>query len=603
VRFAWCIVFLCCVVAHAEKFGPAATQPIFPPLVPWSGMSRWLAVDASDRWSTPCEKSNFRLSPSYDDTVTWLKDLVAAAPQQLRMVSLGKSPEGRDIWMVIASNDGAFTPQALRQTNKPIFLAQAGIHSGEIDGKDAGMMLLRDMTVRGTKRELLDLANVLFVPIFNVDGHERASAFTRSNQRGPEVAGWRTNSRNLNLNRDYAKLDSPEMRAMVKAIDEYAPDLYFDIHVTDGADYQADITFGANGPHAHSPAVGAWLRDTLAPRLTKDLTEAGHTPGILVFERDPVEFTKGLREMTAPPRYSHGYGDARHVPSMLIENHALKPYDRRVLGTYVLLESAMRALGDNAKSVRDAIAQDRARRAETIAMDFTDADGEPEMIDFPGIEYSVVPSAISGTVRVEWLGKPIAMRLPYVRTTKPTATVSRPKAYWIPPAWGDVIERLRLHGIVMETVNSPRQIDVTMYRLNDPKLATEAFEGHVALKATPVAEKRRERFVLGSVRVPTDQPLGDLAVLLLEPASPDSFVQWGFFNEVLQRTEYIDDYILEPIAERMMKDDPKLAEEFTKKLSTDKDFAASPAKRLDWFYMKTPFFDERWRLYPVGREE
>jgi hypothetical protein len=166
-----------------------------------------------------------------------------------------------------------------------------------------------------------------------------------------------------------------------------------------------------------------------------------------------------------------------------------------------------------------------------------------------------------------------------------------------------VIGRLRTHGIAMETIDSPRQIDVVMYRLTEPKLATEAFEGRVALKCTPVAEKRRERFPAGSVRISTDQPLGDLVALLLEPSSPDSFAQWGFFNEVLQRTEYIDDYILEPMAERMLKEDPKLAAEFTAKLAGDKDFASSPAKRLEWFYMRTPYFDERWRLYPVAREE
>jgi hypothetical protein len=132
----------------------------------------------------------------------------------------------------------------------------------------------------------------------------------------------------------------------------------------------------------------------------------------------------------------------------------------------------------------------------------------------------------------------------------------------------------------------------------------EPFEGHVGLselKAAP--EKRREKFAAGSVRVSSDQPLGELAIVLLEPTSPDSFVRWGFYNEILQRTEYIDAYIIEPMAERMMKEDPKLAAEFTKKLAEDKDFAASPTRRLEWFYSKTPFIDERWRLYPVAREE
>jgi len=188
-----------------QPFSREAGEPILPPLIPWDGQSRASVVPKDDPWITPAEKSDLRTSPNYNDTIAWLQKLVAAAPQQLKMISIGKSSDGRDIWMVIASRDRQFTPEALRKTGKPIVLAQAGIHSGEIDGKDAGMMLLRDMTVRGTKRELLDRAHFLFVPIFNVDGHERASRFGRVNQRGPEVMGWRTTSRNLNLNRDYAK--------------------------------------------------------------------------------------------------------------------------------------------------------------------------------------------------------------------------------------------------------------------------------------------------------------------------------------------------------------------------------------------------------------
>ena len=164
-------LFLSATLASAQ------TAPL-PPAIPWNGASRGLVVPATDPWVTPAERGQLRTTPRYDETVAYLKKLVAAAPQ-LRMVSIGKSGEGRDLWMVIASKERAFTPEALRRNGKPTLLAQGGIHAGEIDGKDAGLMLLRDLTVRGTKRELLDGANFLFVPIFNVDGHERFTRFTR----------------------------------------------------------------------------------------------------------------------------------------------------------------------------------------------------------------------------------------------------------------------------------------------------------------------------------------------------------------------------------------------------------------------------------------
>ena len=172
--------------AQGVPGGGPTREALLPPELPWSGQSRELMVPARDPWITPSEKSGLLTTPSYDETFAWLKRLVSQAPE-LRLVSLGKSAEGRDVWMVIAARGvRAFTPEALKASGKPIVLAQAGIHSGEIDGKDAGLMLLRDMTVRGSRKELLDGAHFLFIPILNVDGHERSSPFARINQRGPK---------------------------------------------------------------------------------------------------------------------------------------------------------------------------------------------------------------------------------------------------------------------------------------------------------------------------------------------------------------------------------------------------------------------------------
>lgn len=598
------------------QFPEAATDPILPPLVPWNGKSRALIVPKDDPWITPAEKSDFRVTPSYDETTAWLRKLVGAAPQ-LKMISLGKSPEGRDIWMVIASREKQFTPEALRKNGKLIVLAQAGIHPGEIDGKDAGLMLLRDMTVRGTKGDLLERANFLFVPIFNVDGHERTSKFGRVNQRGPESTGWRTNSKNLNLNRDYAKIDTPEMEAMIRTLNQWQPDLYIDLHVTDGNDYQYDITFGFNGAGGHSPAIASWLEKTFTPAVTNDLTAMGHVPGSTNVANwiDPMDLSKGIKVWMSDPRYSNGYGDVRHLPTVLLETHSLKPYEQRVLGTYVFLESTIRTTASAASTLRQAIEADRKANAATIPLAWdTDPKAPVETIDYKAIESHTVLSAISGGLRIEFTGKPVTLKVPCKLGNHITASVARPKAYWVPPGWSDVVQRLQVHGVQFERINQPRDVKVTAYRLEDVKFhgvdesrrpfeEQQPFEGHVQLKAKPVAEQRTEHYPVGSIRISTNQPLGDLAGVLLEPASPDSFFQWGFFNQVLQQTEYIEGYILELMAERMLERDPTLAEEFRQKLASDEAFRASAKNRLRWFYSKTPFIDERWKLYPVGREE
>jgi len=575
----------------------ALTTPILPPAQPWSGASRALVVPASDQWVTPAEATNFRTTPRYDETVAYLRKLVAAAPQ-LKMVSIGKSHEGRDIWLVIASKERVFTPDALRR--KPLFLAQGGIHAGEIDGKDAGLMLLRDMTVRGTKRELLDQANFLFVPIFNVDGHERFSRYCRINQRGPEECGWRTNARNLNLNRDYVKADTLEMRAMIRVLREWQPDLYADLHVTDGADYQYDVTYGWSGGSGWSPAISAWLEDTLRPALDRGLRAMGHIPGRLIFTDDPL--TAGLVDGAVDPRLSTGYGDARHIPTVLLENHSLKPYDQRVLGTYVFLEHILRTLAREGSVLRAAIARDRANRSASIPLAWRVPDSDTRTIEFLGIESRRTLSPISGEVRIEWTGQPVTARVPFRSASEVTASVTRPAAYWIPASWQEVIEKLDLHGIAYERITAPRDVEVEMTRFGAPKFDAEQFEGHVRVTAPATTERRRERYPAGSVRVSTDQPLGTLAVLMLEPSSPDSLFQWGFFNSILSPTEYVESYIMEPMAERMLAEDPKLAAEFLKKIDSDEAFRGNPRARLQWLYERTPFYDERARLYPVGRE-
>jgi hypothetical protein len=594
------ILLLALGSAPGVAAGDAASTALLPPELPWTGASLKLMAAANDPWITPSEQSGLTRTPTYDETVAWLRRLVAAAPE-LHLVSLGKSPEGRDIWMVVASRERARTPRALAASGKPTLLAQAGIHAGEIDGKDAGLMLLRDLTVGGQRRALLERANLLFVPIFNVDGHERFSRFARVNQRGPEQAGWRTTARNINLNRDYSKLDSPEMRALVAALEVWSPDLYFDLHVTDGMDYAYDITFGYNGAHAHSPAAVRWLDSRLTPALRADLEQAGHVPGPLVQPLDNDDPSLGLADWTADARFSTGYGDARHLPTVLFENHSLKPYRQRVLGTYVALESALRVLGSERDALRAAVAADRARRPETLTLSWRTPDKPDAQITIAGVRFRKEASEITGASRLVWTGALETQTLPLLRQNLPGATVTRPAAYWVPGAWSDVITRLRLHGVRVEQQTSAREVDVEMYRLADPKVLAP-FEGRTPVTTGTKLERRRQRFAAGSVRVPTDQPLGELAALLLEPASPDSFLAWGFFLEILQRTEYMETYVLEPMARAMLAEDAQLAAAFRKRLAEDAEFAKSPQERLQFFYERTPYHDERYLLYPVARE-
>ncbi|MEL7059322.1 MAG: M14 family metallopeptidase [Acidobacteriota bacterium] len=585
----------------------AAVTALLPPALPWDGASRALALppDSDDPWLTPSEASGLVDSPSYDETMDYLQRLVSAAPE-LHLLSIGRSGEGRDIPMVVASADGDFTPAKMLSRGKPIVLAQAGIHAGEIDAKDAGLMLLRDLTVRGELTGLLENVQLLFVPILNVDGHEHASRFGRPNQRGPRVMGWRTNGRNLNLNRDYAKADSREVQAILQVIERWRPELYLDLHVTDGIDYQYDITWGGGGERSPSPAIAGWLEGTLRPRVSDRLRAQGHVPGDLVFAIDGRQPDAGLFHWTtSTPRYSDGYGAARHLPTVLVENHSLKPYDQRVLGTYVFLVGVLETVAADQVALRRAIAADRARRPERLVARWeVDRQAPPEQVDFLGVRWRRSMSEISNREEVEWLGEPESVTLPRFEPTLEAVGFDLPSAYWVPAPWTEVIERLALHGIEFERLETARDVELDFYRLRGARLAEAPFEGRarVELPDPPAVERQRMTMPPGSVRVPVDQPLGKLAALLLEPTAPDSLFQWGFFLGILQRTEYIEGYVMAPTAERMLRDDPALRAEWDAALRADGELASNAERRLRWFYERTPYADERFELYPVGRE-
>ncbi len=577
---------------------PAYPAPL-PPEIPWQGASERLILPSTDPWVTPSEESGLTRTPSYSATFAWLRRLDAASPD-ITLLSIGKSPEGREIWMAVVSRDRNLAKTG--RSTKPLLLVQAGIHSGEIDAKDAGLMLLRDLTVRSTKKSLLDKVNLLFIPILNVDGHERSSIYNRINQKGPVEMGWRASGQSLNLNRDYGKLDTPEMRAVVQAISRWRPDLYIDVHVTDGVDYQYDVTFGYNLKNAYSPAIAQWLETELSPRVNQDLARMGHIPGPLVFAVDNQDVSKGIEAGPASLRFSNGYGDICHVPTVLVENHSLKPYRQRVLGTYVFLESVVSLLAEQGDRLRQAIMTDASGRRADVPLSWESLLTSDRMIPFRGVASRVIDSPVSGGKKIEWIGEKLELTVPYYEAGKPLAIAKRPVAYWIPVTCEDVIHRLALHGVGMERLSEPREVIVESWRIIGYELGKTAYEGHVQIRATTSVERRTVLYPAGSARISTDQPLGDLAVLLLEPDSPESFFQWGFFLSSLQEHEYAEGYVLEPLAEKMLMEDPALKSEFEKKLAAEPAFRDSPRLRLRWFYERSPFFENQKRYYPVARE-
>ena len=568
-----------------------SAQNFLPPVQAWKGKSEAMLLKSSDRFITPFELSNGENSATSKELYDWFSVLIKDYPIVSRQ-SIGKTAQNRDIWMYAIRQAG---------TSKPTLLFQAGIHAGEIDGKDAGMLVFRELLSK-KNQEILNNVNILFIPILNVDGHERASEFNRINQRGPTVMGWRSNALNQNLNRDYTKLDSKEIQSVIKVINTENPTLYMDIHVTDGADYQYDITYGFLAEHAYSPNISKWLKSNYRPTLDHALDKAGHIPGPLLFAVNDDDFNDGNNEYTFSPRYSHGYGDARHLPSILVENHSLKPFKQRVLGTSILVLETIKLLAEKGKELITSIQNDQNYHSDSLALSWDFPKSTNDSMAFKGIESRKKTSSITNGSYVEWLGKSENKTIPVRKNNIPVLKIKPPAFYIIPVQHHEVIENLKSHGIEMQTIQNDSMLVLSMYRFSNPQIQGKLpLQGRCRLKADTDIEIKPQQFLKGSVVIQTNQKLGNLACLLLEPSFTDSYFQWGFFPECLERTEYFETYVLEPYAADALLKNPRLKAEYEKKKADDESFSKDQQAQLRWFYERSPYSDDTYLLYPVGR--
>jgi hypothetical protein len=559
---------------------------------------------AVSAWSTPAEKSCYRTTPRYTETMQYVRRIARAAPHMVKIEEFGTTGEGRALIAVVVSRDGVFAPAALHRSKRPVVFIQNSIHAGEMDGKDASLALLRDILVTKKQARLIDGAVLVIVPIYNADGHEYFGPFNRINQNGPEQMGWRANATQRNLNRDYLKADTPETRAFLREWNRWLPDFFVDDHVTDGADYQYDVTFSieTDGP------ASTWVRKTLEPELFQRVNASGHmiAPYLSFVGSTP---DTGIANAAAIPRFSTGYAQQQNRPGMLVEMHMLKDYQTRVTGNYELLcallavvnRDATKLVEANQRADRETIARGRAHTG-TLALNF-EATGETEPFAFKAYRWKVVHSDISGADWVQYSHEPATITVPRQTTMKITAEAKIPAAYVIPAQWTELIARLELHGLELKRLTKEWTGEVGTYRCATPQWHVEPFEGrHLAGKSLvcrPVREKMS--FPAGSAVVAMDQRAARIAMQWLEPMGPDSALQWGFLDSIFERKEYGEEYVLERLARNLLASDPRLKSEFEQKVAEDPKFAANPEERLNWFLQRSPWWDQRIGLYPVGK--
>jgi murein tripeptide amidase MpaA len=559
---------------------------------------------AGAKWLTDYEKSGYTRTPRYAETMAYARRLESASPW-VRVESFGRSPEGRDLPLIIVSKDRAFTPRAAAKTGKAVVLVQNGIHAGEIDGKDACLMLLRDMVISKSKASLLDHVILLVIPIYNVDGHERVSRYNRINQSGPEEMGWRVTGQNLNLNRDYMKADAPETQAWLRLFNAWMPDFFIDAHVTDGADFQHVVTYSIESHTNLAEPVRRWVRDRYLPGVIPRLTHDGVTAAPYIFLKDDLDPLQGTMGGTASPRFSTMYVTLHNRPGLLIETHMMKQYRPRVEATYRMIEGTLRFLQRDADALRAAVRKADEETASGLGPGFPlrfDLVMTPnDSMVYMGYRQHNQKSDLSGKNWVTYTKEPFTATVPRYDSIRATVSVDPPAAYLIPPQWQTVIERLKLHGVVLERLTAPLETEVEMTRFAKPSWQSEPFEGRHPVTYATTTFRQKRTFPKGTVLARMHQKAARVLVHLLEPEAPDAFAAWGFFDAVFEQKEYAEDYVMEPMAREMLSRDPALRKEFDAKVATDTLFARDPSARLNFFYERSPYWDPNVLLYPVAR--
>lgn len=567
-------------------------------------------VHAAPDLVTVSERSGFTATGRYDEVVKLCSAFQQAYPKQVKCFQFGTTPEGRPMLALAVNANSVFTADAARKAKLPVTLIQGGIHAGEIDGKDAGFLALREMLEGRIAKGALDKQVLLFVPVFNVDGHERFAKWNRPNQRGPVEMGWRTTAQNFNLNRDYVKADAPEMQAMLALVNAWDPLTYVDLHVTDGAMFQHDVSIQVEPVYSGDPEfrkAGLALRSG----VIADITKEGSSPQSYYMSfKETDDPASGFVDSVSEPRFSTGYFQLRNRMAMLVETHSWKDYPTRVRVTHNSFVSVLEQVARHGKEWQQAAAQADARAmriaGQPVALTYKTTD-KTTMVDFQGYAYTRTMSDVSGMLMTRYdETKPQVWHVPLREEVVEDLRVDAPRAgYVVPAAFAQIVAtKLTQHGITFRRID--KQVDgapVQTFRADKATFAPVSFESHQRLTVEGGWKAEPRNLARGALFVPIAQPKARLVMAIFEPQGPDSLLAWGLFNNAFERKEYMEEYVAEDVAREQMARDPALAEEFRRKVDSDAAFAKNPHARLEFFARRHASWDERLNLYPVMRTD
>ncbi len=492
---------------------------------------------------TVVEATDFGRTSLYAEVVERVRE-IAATSDVVTLATLARSAEGREVPLVILSRERVRTPAELRASGKPAIVVMANIHAGEVEGKEACQLLVRDVA-SGPLAGLLEHQVVLVVPIFNADGNDKLGKNRHDN--GPELAGVRYNGQYLDLNRDYAKLESPEVRGLVRLLREWDPVLLVDMHTTNGSYHREPVTYTTGGNPNGASALADYMWGSLFPAVAKTLRERDGYDSVPYGNFADAEHPeKGWENDSLEARYGTNYVALRNRFSVLDENYSYADFKTRVRSSYAFVRAILEYTNAHGEEMvalaRRADAETRDRyREQPFASEWKL--GRLFDVTVLGFEHEKVPTTPEERAKYPWLGefrmKPKEAHrdysMPYMALAVPTRTTPLPAGYVLLPGFDEAVRNLLAHGIAVERLDRPCKVTAERFVLEKVEMAKALFQGHVALTLAGRYERGDLDLPAGSVFVDMRQPLARLVAVLLEPTSTDGLAAWGFFSRSLVR--------------------------------------------------------------------
>jgi hypothetical protein len=551
--------------------------------------------------TTKFELSGGKQSPTYFEIIDWWKKLDQLS-NKVKMLTMGPSDAGFPLNLVMVSNDGDYNFQSIHKKNKKIIFINNGIHPGEPDGIDASMLMVRDIVTN--KYKIPNDIVLAIIPVYNIGGCLNRSPNYRIDQNGPEEKGFRGNSQNLDLNRDFIKCDTKESRSFAEIFHLLDPIVFVDNHVSDGADYQHVMTLLVSQHNKLGDAMGEFMNKEFEPGLYSLMKEKGYdlVPYVNAFGDTPEN---GWSEYWDSPRYSSGYTTLWHCFSFVPETHMLKPYDQRVKATYALMQcfiSFTEKNGAKMNELKDQTIQTEKTQAE-FPISWALDKSQFATIIYKGYTAGRKPSEVSGLPRLYYdRSKPFEKQVPFYNYYKVTNTIQKPKAYIIPQGWWKVIDLLKLNKVQLIPLKNDTAIEVQVYHIDNYKSSPRQYEmHHLNSDVKIIASMQKMNFRKGDYYIPMNQEANRFLIETLEPQSEDSYFAWNFFDAILGQKEGFSGYSFEDIAAKFLENNPDVKAKLEERRVKDTSFAKSANAQLNFVFQNSPYFEPVNMRYPVYR--